>query len=395
MWRKASGGNAVEIKKEGASTQSSNLRLSAAGSGLATAHSLDAPPLLPPQNHTTTQHQTSTDIAALTWTPVGPRGCQLGVQVRAGAAAGSTAASANFLGFRDSDLESLRGYCSSVLGTPLVQREMATAGRNWGEIELHGGALAFMADAPGATASAPPVRKVAFELPLSDVAQAQHVKDEVALEFHVDDTTTGDREDVLVEAVFVVPPASKAWQPAEAADDADGAAAADGNDKKPPAGADGGEADKPPPARPAKVLLDALLPLTDAVGAGGAGGAADEPIATFEGVAVLQPRGRFDIEMYGSYLRLAGQTQEFKIRYASVPRVAVLPNPRTPHTLVVLALDPPIRKGQTYYSFLVTQWPSADTADVRLADHFTDEAIAAKNDKVRRSVRSSKGPPRP
>jgi len=391
LWRKASGGNAIEIKKEGEfeqakdkSTRDARARRDADDAAatqttpIETRHS---------RSHTHTNNQrpkptetNQSDIAALTWTPVGPRGCQLGVQGKAGEGGAAGPPGANFLGFRDQDLEALRAYCSGVLGVPLAQREMATAGRNWGEVELRGGSLAFLADAPAGAGAAPgaaTVRKVAFEVPLSDVVQAQQAKDEVVLEFHVDDTATGDREDVLIEAVFVVPPGNKAWAPPAVADgdDDDAEAAAAGGD-----GAENNK-DKPAPPRPAKVLLDALLPLTDAVGAG-PGGAGDEPVTTFEGVAVLQPRGRFDVELYGSYLRLLGQSQEFKIRYASVPRVAVLPRPASPHTLVVLALDPPMRKGQTFYSFLVAQFPSADTLTVRIADHMSDEAIAAKNERV-------------
>jgi structure-specific recognition protein 1 len=49
------------------------------------------------------------------------------------------------------------------------------------------------------------------------------------------------------------------------------------------------------------------------------------------------------------------QTQDFKIRYASISRLFILPKSSTPHTLVVVGLDPPIRKGQTYYSYLLCQ----------------------------------------
>lgn len=51
----------------------------------------------------------------------------------------------------------------------------------------------------------------------------------------------------------------------------------------------------------------------------------------------------------------AAQTQDFKIRYTSISRLFILPKSSTPHTLVVVGLDPPIRKGQTYYSYLLCQ----------------------------------------
>jgi len=49
------------------------------------------------------------------------------------------------------------------------------------------------------------------------------------------------------------------------------------------------------------------------------------------------------------------QTQDFKIRFASIQRIFILPKSSTPHTLVVVSLDPPIRKGQTYYTHILCQ----------------------------------------
>ena len=49
------------------------------------------------------------------------------------------------------------------------------------------------------------------------------------------------------------------------------------------------------------------------------------------------------------------QTQDFKIRYTPIQRLFILPKANTPHTLVVLSLDPPIRKGQTYYTHMLCQ----------------------------------------
>ena len=40
---------------------------------------------------------------------------------------------------------------------------MSTAGRNWGALAINGGTLMFMVDG-----------KVAFEVPLKDVAQVRH-----------------------------------------------------------------------------------------------------------------------------------------------------------------------------------------------------------------------------
>ena len=47
--------------------------------------------------------------------------------------------------------------------------------------------------------------KVAMEVPLRDVSQAQQNKDDVMMELHADDTAADDRQDVLTEMSFHVP----------------------------------------------------------------------------------------------------------------------------------------------------------------------------------------------
>lgn len=78
---------------------------------------------------------------------------------------------------------------------------------------------------------------------------------------------------------------------------------------------------------------------------------------------------------------LAPQTQDFKIRYTAIQRIFILPKSNTPHTMVVISLDPPIRKGQTYYTHVLCQFPTDDEATVEL--DITPEQLAAKNEKVR------------
>lgn len=196
-----------------------------------------------------------------------------------------------------------------------------------------------------------------------------------------------------------------------------------------------------------QVLYDQLMQHTDA------GVAVGEPVVIFDGVAVLAPRGRFEIELYASFMKLLGQVrleplpyladpqlirlqfalqfcvrvcsclaqpgspnigtprrrrpvtlkftekhchssvlcdvlptaegrtlshspshssksllrlmcartcpplqaQDYRIQYDSIVRLFVLPKSNAPHTLVVVSLDPPIRKGQTYYPHILVQ----------------------------------------
>jgi hypothetical protein len=77
---------------------------------------------------------------------------------------------------------------------------------------------------------------------------------------------------------------------------------------------------------------------------------------------------------------LPNQAQDYRIQYDSIVRLFVLPKSNTPHTLVVVSLDPPIRKGQTYYPHILVQFPSDEERSVQL--DLSDEALAAKNEKV-------------
>jgi hypothetical protein len=74
------------------------------------------------------------------------------------------------------------------------------------------------------------------------------------------------------------------------------------------------------------------------------------------------------------------QAQDYRIQYDSIVRLFVLPKNNTPHTLVVISLDPPIRKGQTYYPHILVQFPSDEERSIEL--DISDEALAAKNEKV-------------
>ncbi len=52
------------------------------------------------------------------------------------------------------------------------------------------------------------------------------------------------------------------------------------------------------------------------------------------------------------------QAQDYRVQYDSIVRVFLLPKANVPQTLVVISLDPPIRKGATYYNHILCQVPS-------------------------------------
>ncbi|KAJ7554225.1 hypothetical protein O6H91_06G131900 [Diphasiastrum complanatum] len=252
------------------------------------------------------------DISSLNWTRV-PKGYQLAIRLKAGS-------NVKFNGFREQDISNLNNFLSSNLGLTPEDRPLAISGRNWGDAELEGNILSFMVGG-----------KQAFEISVADVSQTQlQGKNEVVVEFHVDDTTSANEKDTLMEISFHIPSTNATFV---------------GDDERPSA----------------QIFREKILSMAD-VGPSGA-----EAIALFEEVHILTPRGRYNVELHLSFLRLQGQANDFKIQYNSVVRLFVLPKSNQPHTFVVITLDPPIRKGQTFYPHIVLQFPTEEIAECALS----------------------------
>ncbi|KAJ9152545.1 hypothetical protein P3X46_026103 [Hevea brasiliensis] len=241
------------------------------------------------------------DVTKVTWMKV-PRTNQLGVRIKDGLYY-------KFTGFRDQDLANLNNFFQSNCGVTPEEKQLSVSGRNWGEVDLNGNMLTFLVGS-----------KQAFELSLADVSQTQlQGKNDVILEFHVDDTTGANEKDSLMEISFHIPGNNTQYV---------------GDENRPPA----------------QVFREKILSMAD-VDPGG-----EEAVVTFDGVAILTPRGRYNVELHLSFLRLQGQANDFKIQYSSVVRLFLLPKSNQPHTFVVVMLDPPIRKGQTLYPHIVLQF---------------------------------------
>ncbi|KAI8019841.1 FACT complex subunit SSRP1 [Camellia lanceoleosa] len=241
------------------------------------------------------------DVVGLTWMKV-PRSNQLGVRIKDGLYY-------KFTGFRDQDVATVTSFLQSSCGITPEEKQLSVSGKNWGEVDLNGNMLTFLVGS-----------KQAFEVSLADVSQTQlQGKNDVILEFHVDDTTGANEKDSLMEISFHIPNSNTQFV---------------GDENRPSA----------------QVFRDKIMSMAD-VGAGG-----EESVVTFEGIAILTPRGRYNVELHLSFLRLQGQANDFKIQYSSVVRLFLLPKSNQPHTFVVVTLDPPIRKGQTLYPHIVLQF---------------------------------------
>ncbi|KAK6928291.1 FACT complex subunit SSRP1/POB3, N-terminal PH domain [Dillenia turbinata] len=252
------------------------------------------------------------DIMKLTWMKV-PRTNQLSVRTKDGLYY-------KFTGFRDQDVTTLTNSFQNSFGISPEEKQLSVSGRNWGEVDLSGNMLTFLVG-----------QKQAFEVSLADVSQTQlQGKNDVMLEFHVDDTTGANEKDSLMEMSFHIPNSNTQFV---------------GDESRPPA----------------QVFRDKIMSMAD-VGAG-----AEEAVVSFDGIAILTPRGRYIVELHISFLRLLGQANDFKIQYSSVVRLFLLPKSNQPHTFVVVTLDPPIRKGQTLYPHIVLQFETDTVVERALA----------------------------
>lgn len=74
------------------------------------------------------------------------------------------------------------------------------------------------------------------------------------------------------------------------------------------------------------------------------------------------------------------QAQDYRIQYDSIVRLFILPKSNVPQTMVVISLDPPIRKGQTYYPHILCQFNNDEELNVEL--DITEEQLQDKNEKV-------------
>ncbi|XP_026424225.1 FACT complex subunit SSRP1-like [Papaver somniferum] len=251
------------------------------------------------------------DIVGLTWMKI-PRTYQLGIRSKDGAFY-------KFTGFRDQDVSNLTTYIQTSIGLTPVEKQLSVSGKNWGDIELDGSMLTFKVGS-----------KQGFEVSLADVSLIQmQGKNDVMLQFHEDDNVVANEKDSLVDMSFHIPDSNVQYV---------------GDENRPPA----------------QVFRDRIMSMGDL-------GPGEEPVVTFEGISILTPRGRYNVELHASFLRLQAQANDFKIQYSSIWRLFLLPKSNQPHTFVVVTLDTPIRKGQTLYPHVVLQLETESVVESTLS----------------------------
>ncbi|KAJ1975741.1 FACT complex subunit [Dimargaris xerosporica] len=278
--------------------------------------------------------------------------------------------------FAKDDFDPLKEVLKKFYRIGLETRDLSLKGSNWGKAEFQGSYLSFNNGS-----------KTIFEVPLEDVANTNLAgKNEVSLEFlppdRQDQADVGHAKsakvDEVVEMRFYIPGTMTATKAAKldkhgtegdlpADENGDKANQSRSDHEGDDADADG-EAGEEETQNAAAVFYEMVKNKADL------GQVTGDSIALFQEVLCLTPRGRYDIDMFPTFLRLRGKTYDYKINYESVIKLFLLSKPDDLHMVFVIGLDPPIRQGQTRYPFLVFQFVKDEEMDIELN---LDEATIA------------------
>ncbi|KIJ54619.1 hypothetical protein M422DRAFT_24531 [Sphaerobolus stellatus SS14] len=237
----------------------------------------------------------------------------------------------SFDGFLKEDHDRLASLLKQHFSVTLETKEITFKGWNWGATDFQGPDLAFLVS-----------NRTSFEVPLGSVVNSNIAgKTEVSLEFAPMDTRgakKGKASDELTEIRFYIP----------------GTHTREGSEGK----ESGAEDDVEVSA--AQAFHDMIREKAEI------GQVAGETLVSFDEVLVTTPRGRYDIDMFPTFLRLRGKTYDYKVLYTSITRLFLLPKFDENHIQFIVALEPPMRQGQTKYPYLVMLFNKEEELDVEL-----------------------------
>ncbi len=141
-----------------------------------------------------------------------------------------------------------------------------------------------------------------------------------------------------------------------------------------------------------QIIASTIATRADVIPATGKG------ILTFEELTVLTPRGRYNVELFPTFMKMHGKTYDYKIKYSNIVRLFLLPKPdkyvalscltyrvdtilinyiQRRHQFFVVSMEPPIRQGHTSYPHIVIQIPENEMieADINVAEEYVSTHI--------------------
>ena len=212
-----------------------------------------------------------------------------------------------------------------------------TLGWNWGYYDLDDKAFTFKVN-----------NQEWFNIPYKYISLASaNGKNEVAVEL-VTDQKDLERADVLTECRFFVPNPD--------ADEEDVNTEEKKKVQEDVDDQDNGEKGK----TPAQIVSNRIVEKA------GIGEYAGHVIATVPDCPMLIPRGKYDLEIYETFIKFHGRTHDYKILHKDINRAFLLPKPDSNHIFYIIALNSPIRQGQTQHNYLVLQLGKETEANIKV-----------------------------
>nr|CDS16523.1 fact complex subunit ssrp1 [Echinococcus granulosus] len=213
-------------------------------------------------------------------------------------------------GFGEIESEKVTSFFKKNYGVDIAKRELCYKGFNWGDVVFEGNVMEFAYK-----------NALIFDVPLSNISNAAANKNEVIFEFHPND----DAEICLSEMRFHTPSTES---------DKDGAATA---------------------------IYSHVMQKADIIQVTG------DSLVEFKDISYLQPRGRYDVKLYNSFLHLHGKSFDYKIPKSTIIRLLLLPHPDNRQVFFAAQVDPPLKHGQTRYHIIVMVFEKDKHIDIELS----------------------------
>lgn len=242
-------------------------------------------------------------------------------------------------GFSQEDFNLLKNDFQRRFNVQLEHKEHSLRGWNWGNTDMARNEMIFSLNG-----------KPTFEIPYSHISNTNLTsKNEVAVEFDIQADNYVPAGDELVEMRFYVPGV------VSQENEQDGITIERSNED---INMDGHETKEEKSI--AEAFYEELKSKADI------GEVSGDAIISFQDVFFTTPRGRYDIDIYKNSIRLRGKTYEYKLQHRQIQRIFSLSKADDIHHLLVLAIEPPLRQGQTSYPFLVIQFQKDEETEVQL-----------------------------